>query len=115
MFPIPHGTACARLLAPVVAINIHALRERAPSSPALARYDDVARILTGTPTARAEDAATWLAELVDALRIPSLGDYGITTSDVARVVEPARRASSMQGNPIVLPDDELAETLQRAI
>lgn len=115
MFPIPHGTACARLLAPVVAINIRALRERAPASPALARYEEVARILTGRSDARADDAAAWLQALVDELHIPLLREYGVAGADIARVVEPARRASSMQGNPIVLTDTELAETLLRAI
>src|SRR5205807_6923505 len=75
MFPIPHGVACARLLAPVAAMNVRALREREGTSPALARYDEAARILTGRPSARAEDAAAWLAELVDELAIPRLASF----------------------------------------
>ena len=35
--------------------------------------------------------------------------------DIARVVAAARQASSMQGNPIVLTDDELTEALRSAI
>jgi alcohol dehydrogenase class IV len=115
MFPIPHGESCARLLAPVAAANVRALRARSATSPALARYDEAARILTGSPTARAEDAVAWLRELVDALHVPRLGAYGVTDADVPRVVEPARRASSMQGNPIVLTDDELGEILRAAL
>jgi len=115
MFPIPHGETCARLLAPVTEANVRALRARAATSPALARYDEAARILTGSPTARAEDAAAWLRELVDELQVPRLGAYGVTEADVPRVVEPARRASSMQGNPIVLTDDELGEILRAAL
>ena len=49
MFPIPHGVACARLLPSVARINVRALRARAPSSPALVRYDEVARIDHGRP------------------------------------------------------------------
>jgi alcohol dehydrogenase class IV len=115
MFPIPHGETCARLLAPVVEVNVRALRARAAGSPALARYDEAARILTGSPTARAEDAVAWLRELVDELHVPRLGAYGVTGADVPRVVEPARRASSMQGNPITLTDDELGEILRAAL
>jgi alcohol dehydrogenase class IV len=115
MFPVPHGTACAQLLAPVVATNVRALRARAAASPALARYDEVARILTGHTTARAEDGAAWLRELVDALHVPPLADYGVTAADIPRVSEKARKASSMQGNPIVLTDAELAEALGAAI
>ncbi|HET9798613.1 MAG TPA: iron-containing alcohol dehydrogenase, partial [Gemmatimonadaceae bacterium] len=115
MFPIPHGVACARLLAPVVRANVAALRARAAASPALVRYDEVARILTGRADARAEDGAAWLGTLVDELGVPRLGSYGLTEGDVARVVAQARRASSMQGNPVVLTDEELERALAAAI
>ena len=115
MFPIPHGTACARLLPSVVEINVRALRARAPTSPALARYDEVARALTGRVDARAEDAAAWLRALVDELKIPMLSKYGVVADDVSGVVEKARKASSMRGNPIELTDEELEEVLGSAV
>jgi len=115
MFPIPHGVACARLLPSVVEMNVRALRARAPSSSALDRYDEVARIVTGNHAARAEDAAAWLEALVEELAVPRLTTYGVTSEDIARVVAAARQASSMQGNPIVLTDDELTEALRSAI
>ncbi|MFL5574615.1 MAG: iron-containing alcohol dehydrogenase [Gemmatimonadaceae bacterium] len=115
MFPVPHGTACARLLPPVVELNVRALRARAPDSPALARYDEVGRILTGRASARAEDGAAWLRELVDELEVPALSAYGVAEGDVPGVVEKARRASSMQGNPIALTDEELAGAIRAAI
>ena len=115
MFPVPHGVACARLLPLVVEANVRALRERDASSPALARYDEVARILTGRPAARAEDGAAWLRALGAELEIPPLSADGIAERDVGRVVEKARRASSMQGNPIVLADAELASILHAAL
>jgi alcohol dehydrogenase class IV len=92
-----------------------ALRARAPSSPALGRYDEVARIVTGTHAARAEDAVEWLEALVEELGVPKLAAYGARDEDVTRVVAAARQASSMQGNPIVLTDEELAEALRAAI
>lgn len=115
MFPVPHGVACARLLAPVTAANVRALRARDPHSPALARYAEVARTLTGRPAARAEEGAEWLAELTADLAIPPLAAYGVTTGHVAGLVQRARRASSMQGNPVALTDDELAAALQAAL
>lgn len=115
MFPVPHGVACARLLPPVVEANIAALRERAPSSPALARYDEVACVLTSHPKARAEDAVPWLHDLAAALEIPPLSAYGLTSGDIPDVCAQARRASSMQGNPIVLTDAELAFVLGGAM
>jgi alcohol dehydrogenase class IV len=115
MFPVPHGVACARLLPTVAAVNVRALRERAPESPALARYDEAARLLTGDPAACAEDAAAWLRALVDDLAVPGLATFGVTVADVPAVCAQARRASSMAGNPVVLTDDELAEALAGAL
>jgi len=40
---------------PVAAANVRALRGRAASSPALARYDEAARVLTGRPDAARAD------------------------------------------------------------
>jgi alcohol dehydrogenase class IV len=111
MFPIPHGVACARLLPSVAEINVRALRARTPASPALDRYDEVARVVTGKRSARAEDAARWLRDLVEDLGVPKLSAYGVSDEDVSRVVDTARQASSMQGNPIRLTDDELEEAL----
>ena len=115
MFPAPHGAVCARLLPRVAEMNVRALRERAPHSPALERYEEIARLLTQTPYARAEDGVAWLGALVDELGIPSLSAYGVGPGDVDRVVAQARKASSMGGNPIVLSDAELSEVLEAAI
>ena len=112
MFPVPHGVACARLLPPVTAINVRALRERASWSLALARYDEVARLVTGSPSARAEDLAGWLSALVEELAVPRLAALGVREEDVVRVAAAARRASSMKGNPIELTDEELGEALR---
>ena len=115
MFPIPHGVACARLLAPVVEANVRALRARERESPGLGRYEEVARILTGDPYARADDAIAWLEELVEGVAIPRLASFGVVEDDIPRIVDQARRASSMQGNPITLTDDELTDALRVAI
>jgi len=114
-FPAPHGAVCARLLPLVVQRNILALRARAPLHPSLTRYADVARIFTGRADADALDAVAWLHELVDDLAIPRLGEYGLTTSAVPELVARARASSSMQGNPIPLTPEELAQTLEAAL
>ena len=115
MFPVPHGVACARLLSPVAEANVRALRARVPGTRALVRYEEVARLLTGRADARAEDGVAWLAALVEELGVPRLGVYGVRAADVVAVVEQAKRASSMQGNPVVLTADELTATLSAAL
>ena len=112
MFPdAPHGAICARLLPEVARVNVRALRERGENPAALARYDEVARLVTGDRDARADDAVAWLRALVDELKIAPLSAFGVRESDVPAIVPLARRASSMQGNPVTLTDGELSEVL----
>ncbi|CAN5831791.1 iron-containing alcohol dehydrogenase [soil metagenome] len=115
MFPAPHGVICARLLPLVMAANVCALQERAPASPILARYAEVAQILTGDAKADAAAGLLWVQELCAALAIPPLANFGVTQADIPAVVAKAQKASSMQGNPIVLTGEELTQILQRAI
>ncbi|WP_414664071.1 iron-containing alcohol dehydrogenase [Horticoccus sp. 23ND18S-11] len=115
MFPAPHGAVCAALLAPVMTANISALNLRAPASPALARYAEIARILTGNAEATARDGAQWVRALVSNLQIPALGACGIAEADTAAIVEAAARASSMKANPITLTTGELTAILAEAI
>jgi alcohol dehydrogenase class IV len=115
MFHAPHGAICARLLPYVTEINVRALRARQPDSLALRRYDEVARILTGDARATAADGVAWVQELCDALRVPPLSAYGMTSADVPALVEKGAAASSMKGNPLPLTPEEMAEILARAL
>jgi alcohol dehydrogenase class IV len=115
MFPAPHGAICARLLPFVMETNVNALASREPDSSALARYDDVARLLTGDDTARSADGVAWVQELSQALAVPPLSDFGMTQEDIPAVVAKAKNASSMKGNPIVLSEEELSAILAEAL
>jgi alcohol dehydrogenase class IV len=114
MFDAPHGAICARLLPFVTEVNITALRQRQPESNSLRRYEELARLLTGDDTARLEDGAQWLHKICSALQVPPLETYGLSKSDFPVLVQKASVASSMQGNPIKLTDDEMHEILDRA-
>ncbi len=114
-FHAPHGAVCAILLPPVMAVNVRALRERQPDSPALSRYDEVAVMLTGSSDATAADAVTWTQALCRTLDIPPLGAYGVGPADVDDLVEKAVVASSMKANPIALSRHELREILTQAL
>ncbi len=114
-FDAPHGAVCGRLLPSVVAVNVAALRERAPGSSALARYDEVAQIVTSGPGATADDLVSWLARLVETLGVPRLSAYGLGAGDVPDLVAAASIASSMRANPIRLTPEELARALESAV
>jgi len=115
MFPAPHGAACAAVLPYALEINVRALRERAPESPALARYHEVGRLLTRDPHATAEDGVSWIRDLCRKLEIPPLRAYGVSSHDIPALVDKAARASSMKANPLVLTPHELEAIISQAI
>jgi alcohol dehydrogenase class IV len=102
MFNAPHGAVCARLLAPVMAANVQALKDRAPESSTLERYTEAAQWITGNNSACVEDGIEWLKQLTVDLDIPSLSEYGLTAHDIPVIVEKAAKASSMKANPVRL-------------
>jgi alcohol dehydrogenase class IV len=115
MFDAPHGAICARLLPYVMEANIRALRERAPESFPLQRYDEIARILTGHSTAVAVDGVRWVHDLCQTMQVPPLSQYGYTAEDANSLCEKAAVASSMQGNPIKLNNEELHQIVAAAL
>lgn len=112
---VPHGMACAAMLVPVVAANIRALRARERGHPALDRYAEAARLLTGDANASTVDGVEWLRETVRLLGVPRLGRYGIGAADADGIVARTVKAGSTQGNPVVLSENDLHEILANAI
>jgi alcohol dehydrogenase class IV len=115
MFNAPHGAVCAALLPSVMAVNLRALQQREPDSARLPRFTEVARLLTGQPTATAEEGVRWAENLVRELEIPPLRRYGLTPAHAATLVEKATAASSMKGNPLPLTAAELEQALLAAM
>jgi len=115
MFPAPHGAVCAALLSPVIRINLKALRERQPGNPAVDRYENVARLLTNEPNAKADATIEWIENLVRDFQIPQLRAYGIRPEDIDDLVSKAGNSSSMKANPIVLTLVELRKVLESAL
>jgi alcohol dehydrogenase class IV len=106
---------CGRLLAPVMAANIRALRDRAPEGEGLDRYAETARILTGDPHAGPEAGVEWVAALCGDLDLPDLASYGLADAPLPDLAARAARASSMKGNPVALTNTELREILAAAV
>jgi alcohol dehydrogenase class IV len=115
MFSAPHGEICAALLADVMEMNFHALRERDPRSYALHRYHYIAQLLTGNNHATASAGIDWIRKLVNDFKIPRLGSHGIKPEHIGEIVKNAMNSSSMKANPIALTETELEEVLQRAL
>ncbi len=114
-FPAPHGAVCAALLPHVMETNLRALRQRYEESETIGRYEEIARLLTGDDSAKAEDGVAWVAQLVKDLQIPGLGTYGLMPTDVAELVRNAAKASSMKANPLPLTEAELTTILDSAL
>jgi len=106
MFDAPHGAVCAALLPHVTEANM-----RHAGAETLGRYEVVSRLLTGTP----DQLVPWLFELTHELGIPPLRSYGLTGAHISDVCAKASVASSMKGNPVVLPADELHAILLAAL
>jgi len=115
MAPVPHGMACAALLAPVTEANVRALQSGPPGHPALRKYARAAQILAGDPAAAIDDGLAWIRETVALLGVPQLGAFGIGPGQADEIAAKAARSSSMQGNPVPLSDDELRAIVMSAI
>jgi alcohol dehydrogenase class IV len=112
MFHAPHGAICASLLSSVMQVNIENLQKNDPESTSLKRYREIAVWLTGKLDAEVIDGVQFIDELCKDLKIPKLYDIGITKSDFPVIVEKSKNSSSMKGNPVQLPDEELTRILE---
>jgi alcohol dehydrogenase class IV len=103
----------------VLAANIAALRAESNDHPTLARFSRVARALCGhnapAPENTPDHCVAFTAELASRLRIPRLGQFGLTESHIAPLVALAKNASSMRFNPVKLTDQALANVLGSAM
>jgi alcohol dehydrogenase class IV len=109
---VPHGLACARLLAPVIEANVRALPA---GHPALDRYAEAARLLTGQPAATIEDGLAWIHETLVLLAVPGLAAFGLGPEHADEIAAKAMTSSSMQGNPVPLSHEDLRAALIQAL
>ncbi len=113
-FPIPHGVACGTLVATATAVNIAALKERDPNSPALPKYAEIGRRFAMQKGLNGDEARSHLVASLrhweEQLALPRLGHYRVTSADFSRIVAHSR-GSSMKTNPVVLTDGEITNIL----
>jgi len=94
---------------------VRALSVRAPHGEALARFRELAALLTGSAEATPDDGARYVAELCRELEVPGLAAYGVTSAHLDALVHKAERASSMRGNPLALTTAELRAVAEAAL
>lgn len=115
LYGAPHGAVCAALLVPVLEVNLQALKGRAPQSPSLARYRDLAVLLTGQTNAAPEHAIAVLRALCEDLGVRGLSSFGLSEAGIPELVRGALRSSSMKGNPLPLSERELEAVVRGAM
>ncbi|HQR61282.1 MAG TPA: iron-containing alcohol dehydrogenase [Methylophilaceae bacterium] len=117
-FPIPHGVACGTMVAVCTETNLLALKQRAPASPALAKYAYAGKVLAQDMSLDDRTGRQILLETLSAwtheLRLPLLSTYGMAAADIERVVANCR-GSSMKTNPVMLTDAEISAALNNRL
>jgi alcohol dehydrogenase len=118
LFPVPHGVACGTTVAAATAVNVQALQQRAPGSPALHKYARVGRLLGGNQilgdAAAAQVLVTTLESWCVRLELPRLGQFGIGDVNIPAIVA-ASRNNSMKSNPVLLTDAEIAAIVRQRL
>jgi nicotinamide mononucleotide (NMN) deamidase PncC len=118
---VPHGMACAALLAPVIEANVRALRSGRtreggpPAADVLDRYTEAARLLTGHPAASIEDGLAWIRETLTLLHAPGLAAFGLGPQQADDIAAQALVSSSMKGNPVPLTRADLTAILLQSL
>jgi alcohol dehydrogenase class IV len=112
---VPHGIACAALLAPVIEANVRAARSAPTAAGVLDRYTEAARLLTGQPAASVEDGLAWIRETLTLLHVPGLATFGLEPRQADDIAAKALVSSSMKGNPVPLSQADLKAILLQAL
>ncbi|MBN1653086.1 MAG: iron-containing alcohol dehydrogenase [Deltaproteobacteria bacterium] len=115
-FAIPHGVVCGSLLAPSIRITIDKLKgAREESETVLRKFAAVGMLLRkcspGDVEGGCEALVVELYDLTERLEIPRLSDFGVTLSDIDRIVE----KSGNKNNPVALSRNEMAMILRERI
>ena len=112
MTEIPHGIVCARLLYPVLRVNLERLRQTDGTSSILQKFHEMGRILTGNSGAHAEEGLEWIRLLCTEFCLLSLGPAGLRDKDFAAIAAMAQQSNSMRGNPVELSQGDLLRILE---
>lgn len=112
-FPIPHGVVCGTLVAEATSANIAALRSTGGKNAA-SSLEKFARVATlfgedagQSPEALGEALIAHLRTWTRELGMPRLGDYGVNSQDIPRILAGANQ----RNNPVSLSATEMTQIL----
>ena len=111
MCPAAHGSVCAILLGPVLAMN---KRRAVPGSQAAQRLQKVFSIFADCLSCRPENVPLALAEWLRRSGLVGLTDQGLNPADHSDLAQASLASSSMKANPVALPEADLLEILSQA-
>lgn len=114
-YRIAHGIGCGMLVAEATRLNIDLMETNEPDNPALAKYTTVGKLFqrhshvdpVGARVFLVHTLTTWARTL----QLPRLADFGVTAADIPKIVAHSR-GSSMNTNPIVLTDTDIAHLIR---
>jgi len=115
-FDIPHGVACGTLLGAATDMTIEKLiGTHGFNHPALFKYAKVGVLLSGLADRDVGMGCKMLLkridEMIERLSMPRLGKFGITESDLGRIID----GTSNKANPIALDRDEIERVLRERL
>lgn len=116
LYGIPHGMVCGTLQGEVLRVNLQRLKEAgAAGVPWLQKYANVSAVLTGCDPSDVGTACVLLQEritgLLETLRIPPLGSYGIIDADLDAIVV----QTDIKNNPVPVSKELLRDILVKRL
>jgi len=119
MLGIPHGVVCGALLSPVIEENIQQMIVEIPFNETLAKYAMLGELLVNLVFDDIREAADRVIEYTEQisrlLKIPKLSKYGLSEKHFEKIIEKAKKSSSMRYNPVKLSDEALHRILLKSV
>jgi alcohol dehydrogenase class IV len=114
-FHVPHGVICGTLIGEVNRANIQKILIEKDNHKLIQKYANVGRLISGE-VGKQEDfyalkLSDYIDSLVEKLRIPKLGTFGIDHSDITKIVF----HTGIKNNPINLTQEELTSIVKNRI
>ena len=114
-YNVPHGIVCGSLIGIVNRFNIEALKKQKEITAAHQKYATLGKMFSGTESKSMFWYMNFVADYIDnlvlELKIPLLGEYGITHADLELIAG----ETGLKANPVKFEKDEIKEIIRRRL